>query len=415
MKNKVFSLVISVVLAFAMWVYVTAVVSPESEKTYYNIPIILENENVLADRGLMITSQIPAITMELKGNRTDLNELNEANINVFVDVADIKAAGNHLLKFDTSYPGTIPKSDIEELSYSLDRIPISVENKLKKSVPVVITYPGTVREGYIAYKEEAILDFKTIEISGPESVVKQVGQAHVEVPMDGRYETFAEQFGFVLCTSNGEPVDVAMVTTNTESVNVSVQIQRYMDVGFVLEVIDGGGATRETCEIKITPEIIRVSGSDALLDKMGDIELGSINLAQIKQDGELTFPIVLPEGVTNETGVTEATVEVKFPALKTKKFSVTNIVPTNAPEGLVLEMITQVLEVVVRGPVAEIDAMKASDITATVDLKDAQIGTSTIKATISIDRKFAQAGALNTYSVSANLSEPTPEDMLAVE
>ncbi len=411
MKSKVFSLVISVVIAFAMWVYVTAVVSPDSEKTYYNIPIILENENVLADRGLMITSQIPAITMELKGNRTDLNELNEANINVFVDLADIKAAGDHLLKFDTSYPGTIPKGDIVELSYSLDRIPITVENKLKKSVPVVVTYPGTVPEGFIAYKEDAVLDFKTIEISGPESVVKQVGQAHVEVNMEGRDETFAEQFGFVLCNAAGEPVDVAMVTTNTESVNVSVQIQRYMDVGFVVEVIDGGGATRETCEIKITPEIIRVSGSDTLLEKMSDIELGTIDLGKMKKDGELTFPIVLPEGVTNETGVTEVTVEVKFPALKTKKFSVTNIIPNNVPEDLELEIITKVLEVEIRGPVAEIDAMKASDITATVDLKGAQIGTSTIKATISIDRKFAQAGALNSYSVSANLKEPVPEDM----
>lgn len=407
MKNKVLAVVLSVVISFGLWLYVTSVVSPESEKTYYNIPVILQNENVLTERGLMITSEIPAVTIELKGNRTDLNVLNEANINIFVNVASIEAAGNHLLRFDISYPGTIPDSAIEEKSYSLDRIPITVENKLKKSIPVVVNYSGAVPEGYIAYKETAILDYKTVEISGPESVINQVTQAIVDVNMDSRVETFAEQFGFTLCNEAGEPVDVAMVTTNTESVNISVQIQRYMDVKLSVEVVDGGGATKDTCTITIQPEIIRVAGNDALLEKLDTIQLGTINLSEVQTDSTLTFPITLPEGVTNETGVTEAAVEVKFPDLKTKTFSVKNIVPVNVPEGLEAEIITQAIEVKIRGPVAMVDAMKDTDISATVDFTGAQIGTATMKANISISPAYAQAGALNTYSVSATLREPT--------
>ena len=410
MKNKIVAVILSVVISFALWLYVTSVVSPESEKTYYNIPVILQNENVLADRGLMITSQIPSITLELKGNRTDLNELNEANINVLVNVASIEAAGNHLLKFDISYPGNIPESMIEEKSYSMDLIPITVENKLKKSIPVEVNYTGTVPQGYIAYKETAELDYKNIEISGPESVVTQVEKTMVEVNIDGRDETFAEQFEFVLCNEAGEPVDVAMVTTNTEFVNVSLQIQRYMDVKLSVKVIDGGGATSDTCEIKISPEIIRVAGNDALLEKLDTIELGTIDLSEVQADGSFTFPIVLPEGVANETGVSEATVEVKFPALKTRTFKVTAIVPINVPEGMKAEIITKTIEVKVRGPIAVINAMKETDVSATVDFTGAQIGAATMKATIVINPAYSQVGALNTYSVSVNVLDMTEDE-----
>lgn len=410
MKNKIVAIIVSVVLSFSLWLYVTTVVSPESEMTYYDIPVILENENVLAERGLMITSDIPTITLRLKGTRTDLNNLNESNINILASVSGILAPGEHFLRYDPSYPGSIPASAVEIISSNMDLIPITVENKLKKSVQVVVNFPGSVTEGYIANKDNAILDYKTIEISGPESVVSQVEQAIVEVNMEGRKETFAEQFPFTLCNSEGEPVDVAMVTTNTESVNVSVQIQRYMDVELTVQVVDGGGATSKTCDITINPNPIRISGSDALLDKITTIELGSIDLSGILKDGTLTFPIVLPEGVTNETGVTEATVDVKFPDLKTKSFNVTKIVTTNVPEGLEVEMITQALEVKVRGPIALVDSMKESHITATVDFTGAQIGTATIKATISIDEDFKEVGALNTYSVSATLLEPVPEE-----
>ena len=50
MKRKILHGLLAVVLAFGIWVYVVTVVSPESEKTYYNIPVVLDNESVLLER-----------------------------------------------------------------------------------------------------------------------------------------------------------------------------------------------------------------------------------------------------------------------------------------------------------------------------------------------------------------------------
>ena len=55
MKNKFLSLLLAFAVAFGLWLYVITVVSPESEKTYYDIPVVLQNKEILAQRGLMIT------------------------------------------------------------------------------------------------------------------------------------------------------------------------------------------------------------------------------------------------------------------------------------------------------------------------------------------------------------------------
>ena len=90
MKNKAVMLILSVILAFGLWLYVVSAVNPEFEDSYHNIPVVLVGEGLLEERGLMITSnENPTISLKLKGNRTDLVELKSSDISVTVDVSKI--------------------------------------------------------------------------------------------------------------------------------------------------------------------------------------------------------------------------------------------------------------------------------------------------------------------------------------
>lgn len=405
MKSKFVTAVVSVLIAFVLWLYVIMVISPGSEESYYDIPVVLQNENVLADRGLMITSEIPTVDLRLAGNRTDLIELNKGNISILVNVASILAPGTHRLDYTVAYPGTIPDSAISIQSSDPTLIPLKVERRIKKNVDVVVEYIGSVPEDFIADKENAILDYPTIEVSGPESVMSQIDCAVIQVDLTDQDETMVGEYAYTLCNADKEPVDVKLVTTNVESVNITVKIQRIKEIELRVKVVDGGGATEETSSITIQPMKIRVSGSDVLLEQLEYLEIGTINLAELLKDQELSFPITLPEGVTNETGITEATVKVRFPGLMIRSFNVTEITPINVPEGMEVDMITEALEVKIRGPRSLMSKMKETDISITVDFSGAQLGTSTIKAVIAISSQYGEAGAVGTYSVSATLLE----------
>ena len=43
-SSKIWTLLLSFVVAFGLWLYVITVVSPESEETYYDIPVTYQND-----------------------------------------------------------------------------------------------------------------------------------------------------------------------------------------------------------------------------------------------------------------------------------------------------------------------------------------------------------------------------------
>ncbi len=404
MKSKILSIIFSAVVAFGLWLYVVTVVSPGSEETFYNVQVQLQNEPILEERGLMITSDIPTVNLKLSGNRTDLNKLDSNNITVFVNVATIEAAGTHQLTYTVSYPGTVNGSDISRTGQSTNIIPLTVEKRITKSVDVVAEYIGSVPEGFIADKENAVLDYEKVEVSGPESVIDKISQARIQVDLTDKNVTVMGQYAYELCDAKGDPVDGKRVTTNVEAVNLTVKIQRVKALDLKVETVYGGGATQSNTEIAISHSSIYVSGSDALLEDLEVLELGTINLGEITEDCVLTFPVTLPEGVTNESGVTEVTVEVKFSDLKVKSLNITKIQAINVPAGMEVEMFTQMLQITVRGPSLLIDAITENDVTVTVDFTGAQVGNIKVRPTIEFTSTFVDAGTIEPIpTVSAEL------------
>lgn len=406
MKRKLFTALLSVIAAFCLWAYVITVEKPESQNTYYNIPVVLEGESVLADRGLMLVDgENSTITMTLYGNRTYLNKINSSNITVVADLTKIYDAGTKELSYAYSFPGEIPNNAISVLRRVPTQVTVVVANRISKEIPVQINYVGETPDStkYIVDKVNAQLDYPNIRVEGPDTVIDQLHHAKIEVDLTDRTQSFSESFRYTLCDAEGNGVDSELVTTNVAEVRLDLKIQRFKDVELVVNVVNGGGATKDNSSIEIEPKTIRVSGNEAVLEKLASITLGTINLGELLQDQTLTFPITLDEGVTNLTGVTEATVNVSFPNLRTKEFSVTNIQVVNVPQGKVTELVTKVLKVSIRGPKESIEKMTKDDISVTVDMIDAEDGSTIREAQIVISDKYQDVGEVGTYSVSVTL------------
>jgi hypothetical protein len=108
---------------------------------------------------MMVVSEEPKVTLALKSDRTILSDLNESNINVIINLANIEKPGTHSLTYNISYPGNIPHNDVTVMSSSTDLITLKVENRIRKTVPVVLDYGDTaVPTGYTADNENAELD-----------------------------------------------------------------------------------------------------------------------------------------------------------------------------------------------------------------------------------------------------------------
>lgn len=411
MKNKILSALLSILLAFGLWYYVITVVSPGSTDTFYDIPVTLVGETALEERGLMVTYVgNTTVDLTLSGNRSDLNQLTKDNITIKANLNTIYDPGKNMqLDYTISYPGTIANNAFVEESKSPSYITVTVEKRAYKDVPVNVVYSGTVAEGFTASEDEQTLDYASIRISGPASVVEQITQAVVEVSLADRTESIVESYRYTLCDAEGEPVNSELITVSVEEVELTLPVRMVKTIPLVLNVVDGGGATEKTTSIVINPLEIKVCGNAAALADLNEVVLGTINLADYSQAAELLFDINLPDTVTNMTGLKQAVVTLDFPDLSTKTLSIDNIEILNVPEGLTVELTTQVLEIVFRGPKLAIAALSAEDITVTVDLTGAEIGTVNRKVTITISNEFSTCGALGSYSIYATVMEMEDE------
>lgn len=405
MKNKITSVLLAVAIAFGLWLYVITTVSPNSTETYYNIPVVLEGESVLNnDRGLMLTSASSStISLELAGTRRDLSKINSGNITIKVDLSKIYDPGQHTLKPNVSYPGDVSPNAFEILSQS--EFSVNVEARRKKDIPITINWTGTRSEDYLYDTENALLDNAVVNIIGPASVADQIDHAEIEIDLTDCTESLSETFRYTLCDAEGNPVDAAEITTNLEEVRVDMKIQRIKTVKLLVDVLYGGGATKANTIVTLSQESIRVSGSDAALSEVGDtLTVATIDLSAIERNTELTYPITLPEGVTNQTGVNEVTAAISYSGLITREFTIDNIQSLNIPEGMEVEIINASLTIKVRGTAANMSKLTAEDIYATVDFASAVAGTSTFKASIVFPEELSGVGAiLGPYSVSATV------------
>ena len=405
MKNKALSVLLSVAIAFGIWLYVITVDTPDFTDTIYDIPVTFANETVLNEKGLIL-SATPDTTVDLtlSGDRSDVIKCDRSNITVKVDLSKIYEPGEHELEYTLSYPSGVSNNAFDVQKHPAT-VTVSVGKWGRKEVPVNVICEGKVPAGYVADTENVVKDYTTVTIEGPAAVVDQIESAVIRVDLNDQKTSISESYRYTLTDANGNPVDAEFIEVNVEEIHLDVKIQYTKDVNLVIKLVDGGGASANTVVLAYEPKTIKVSGNEQVLADLDEIVLGTINLADYLEATEFTYTIPTLEGVTNLSGITDVTAKLSFPYLSTADFTVEQFTKVNVPEGMKAELITAKLTITVRGPSADIQRLQPENIIATVDFTDAQLGTSTFKVNVTFSDPFGALGAVGSCTVTATVTQ----------
>ena len=411
MKRKILQGALALLIACGLWVYVITVDNPNDEMVLYDVPVGMSGETFLHERGLMLSAdEIPTITLTLSGNRSYLKKVNKSNIMVVADLSRITNSGKQQLNYDIIFPGDVPDNAITVESRLPDRVAIVTEGRSQEELPVKVVYVNQVKDGFIPDKNSLETDQKFITAVGPTAILDQVDHVQVTVDLENRSENIVkEKLEYVYCDKDGNPVDsetidVSRLETKVSEVEVSMKIQRLKEVQLVVEVIYGGGATKDNTMILQDIQVIDVTGSEPLLEGLDQLKVGTIDLSQEKEDTVKKFPVVLPDGVNNVTGVTEISVNVEFKDLETKTITTSKIEGVNIPKGMKAEIKVKALEVTLRGPSEQLENLTEEHVTVRINFSNAQLGTESYPASIYVDSQITGVGAVGTYPVLANIT-----------
>ena len=123
--------------------------------------------------------------------------------------------------------------------------------------------------------------------------------------------------------------------------------------------MEGGGVTAENAEITLTPETITVKGAAEVINALPDeLVVGELDLATVEERETRSYNLTLPSNVTNSSGETSVSADIRIKGVRTDAISVSNIQLVNVAAGYQVEASTRTARVTVRGSIEEIRKLK---------------------------------------------------------
>lgn len=375
LDSKILYVILSLVIASALWLYVTSMDKTNESTTIYGVPVTFVGLDILEDRDLMILSENPTVNIRVQATPMVLASLNNKTVQVTADVSNISLEGPHTIPYRVIPPTGVSSSQVNILSgVNGNSVTIEVARSLRREVDVRGEFHGTVAEGYLAGKADDFLFSPTkVWISGQAELVNQVAYVRVIVDGEGLTETVSGEFPFQFIGASGDPLEGLKITCDTQMVYATFPIQATAEIPLKVTLASGGGLSEDDVSVKLSTPSITVAGSSSAVTALtagGAINLGTIDLASVENKEEFIFTVPLADELTNISGVTEVRATVTFnKRLVTKTFEIENILPINTPEDWEADVVTQVLSVQVRGTQALMDELTEENIRVVADLK----------------------------------------------
>ena len=405
-NSRLFWMIISLLVSFAIWIYVTSTDQEESTQTFRGIPVdLVGEETLLNSRNLLVTDvSTSTVNVDISGPRRVLNLLNAADLVAQVDVSKLSQPAYASLTYTIVYPAGIDRRNLTVSSKTPDTVSFYVSQQTSVTVPVRGGFEGTLAEGHTA--ETPTFDPATITVSGPEIYLRDIEYAWVTFGKDEVVDsTYTVEQGYTLMNTSGAAVSTAELTMSADTIQATLPILATKEIPLGVDLIAGAGASSANTKIKIEPETVILAGDSGVLNSMNRVILATIDLTDFASSYSGTYAISIPNELRNLTGVTEASVTVEIVGLETRTFRVDNLTYTHLAEGMEANFVSESIEVTLRGTAEQLDAIaqaQESIIRAEADLTDLLDSTGTYMPVVKIYVDgYPDVGALyeNTIAV----------------
>ncbi len=412
-KANALYILISVLVAIAIWIYVDSSGNGgsayETTVSVENIPVEFYGEDTyLADKGLMLLDDTEStVSVEVSGSKTALMKLDVSAIRVRADVSDITATGTQSISWRVIFPTSFDSSNVsyKPKKPSTYAVSVNVGELYRKSVDVRCDIQGAVAEGYIA--GEVQCQPNVLELRGQQAEVEKISYAKVVLPIDNIRETTTQTLTYKLYDENDREVDSVNVHPVTDRIQVVLPVNVIKELPLVINFVEAPGSRVANLDYTIEPLSVTVSGDAALLRDVDSIVLEeSFDLESFSGEATYNYQITLPDGCENLSGVTRATLKIRYKDLVTATVTTSRIEYENAPEGKTVTVLTSDLPVTLRGTSADVNAVTPEDVILLADLRDVSSasGSYTVPVEVRVDTN-GDVGVVGTYQIRITISD----------
>lgn len=284
-RNKLTIFLISFLLAFGFWFYVTLGEGPESERFFL---VQLTYRNLSKD--LTILDSLEKVEIKVVGSKQRISTLKENSIIAYVDLANL-TEGPHNLQVNIEIPSFFKVVEIypSRVNVYLDKI-VSIEKNIR------IDYIGNLKPGLIIDEPEVIP--KTLKITGPSKKIETIRDISVTIDLS----TINSDVSLTTIPKikDGLGNEITGISFLPSIVNVNVKVKTILSTKvvpvlpkFVGEISGDYGIVR----VFVKPSIVTILGRVDIINKIDFLMTDSINITNLKESRSFLTKVILPPDV----------------------------------------------------------------------------------------------------------------------
>ena len=407
-RSKVVRIVISILVAIAMWLYVDLERAPERTMTIRDIPVEFSGENTtLADKNLMLLSGYDTtIDLKIRGPKRELVKMNRDNVRVIASTSSIDSVGVHQLDWTVSFPDGVVRTNVSGEKASLSQITVTVGELYTKEVPVECHVVGEVAEGY--FTGDVVLDPEVLTLRAQRDDLLNVSCAKLTVDISGATRSVVQTVDVQLYDYDGNPVENSNIRTNTSLIQAKVPVLTTREVELAVEFSGVPGAAMNSIKCDITPKTVRLNGEADVLDSIDKLVLATLHVDDLELHQQNSYVVTPPDGTWLVNGNEVATADITLEGIEEKSLTATSIEFDKLPSGLYAIAPDGGLTVRLWGLSEEIEAVTAENLRVIADMSAVTgQGTVTVPVTVTISG-FNDVTVRGTYELTVTVTDVAP-------
>jgi YbbR domain-containing protein len=399
------TLLMAFILSMVVWISAVIAADPNVENSLGRA-VTIEVENLAPD--LLIMNDISGqarLTLNAPNSRWRLLTGDLRSVRVWIDL-DGLGAGEHRVKVEVQ-PAVSP---VRVVDIDPAEIVVVLEPQVTRTDPINLIVEGEPALGYAA--GSPTLNPDEVVVSGPATLVARVQEIQAYLEIAGERQTIEASLLLQALDELGEEVQGVSLVPQTVSVTQPITLLGgYRNVIVRVDTQDTSPAPgyRLTNIVVTPPSVIVFSSDPALVEGLpGYIETQPLDLTGAEEDIETFLELQTPEGITvvNDQKVL---VQVSISPIESNLRIAVPVEIIGLTPGDRAVISPDVVDVILSGPVPDLDALRPGDIRVVVDISGRSYDTYQLVATVSHLPNRLQIESILPSSVEVTITlAPTP-------
>ncbi len=367
---------LSVVLAFGLWIFVTDAENPTQIRVLAeDIPV----QAIHVPPDVALADALSPVRVRVRVADNVFASLGAADFEATVDLQGL-TVGTYDLPVEVRPLTSRGGLRVEEVLP--ERTNVSLAEQISKSVPVSVEVEGGPPSGYVAGTPQT--KQTTTLVSGPQDKVDQVTQAVAVLNVTGRTDSVDQAVRLTPRDSRAFLVVGVSLDPPLIDVTLDIQLQLFTRPLAVSPELTGTPADGyNVVAVSVNPASVTVRGLESFIQNAANMKTRPVDVQDATADVVRSVSLDVPSDVSVIGGIKVVTVTVRIEPATGQAVFLVPVNPTDLGNGLSIQGALPSVQVTLGGPLPQLRNLIATDVHASVDLKDKDPGTYKLKVKVS--------------------------------